>query len=197
MTSFTVIGDASSRAARVLWMFEELGQPYEHISAKPRTEAVVRFNPSGKVPVLLVDGAPVTDSTAILTYLADSSGQLTHPAGTLARARQDALTQAVLDEFDAVLWTAARHSFILPAEQRVPAVKASLRWEFERNQKLMAGRLGAGLYLMGETMTVADIILAHCIHWARAAKFELTEPALAAYAERLLARPAWRRVMAG
>ena len=29
--AYTVYGTAKSRAARVLWMLEELGQPYEHI----------------------------------------------------------------------------------------------------------------------------------------------------------------------
>jgi glutathione S-transferase len=196
MTSYTVIGNATSRAARVLWMLEELGLAYEHIGVKPRADEVMRFNPSGKVPVLLVDGQPITDSTAILTFLADSTGRMTRPAGTLARARQDALTQAVLDEIDAILWTAARHSFILPKDQRVPEVKASLRWEFDRNQKIIAQRLGEGPFLMGDEMTVPDIILAHCGHWARSAKFDLTEPALVDYVDRVLARPAFARVNA-
>lgn len=196
MASYTVIGDAQSRAARVLWMLEELGLPYEHIGVKPRTDEVMRVNPSGKVPVLLIDGQPITDSTAILTFLADSTGRMTAPAGTLARARQDAMTQAVLDEFDAVLWTAARHSFILPREQRVPEVKDSLRWEFNRNQKILATRLGEGPFLMGAELSVPDIVLAHCCHWARVAKFALSEPALLDYAERLLARPSFQRVLA-
>ena len=193
MTAYTVIGNAASRAARVLWMLEELGLPFEHIDVKPRSDMVNRFNPSGKVPVLLVDGQPVTDSTAILTYLADSTGRMTEPAGTLARARQDALTQTVLDEFDAVLWVAARHSFILPPEHRVPAVKDSLRFEFERNQRIFVQRLGEGPFLLGAAMTVPDIILAHCGHWARAAKFEIVEPRLIDYMDRLLARPAFAR----
>jgi glutathione S-transferase len=196
MPGYTVIGDPKSRAARVLWMLEELGLPYEHIGAKPRAPEVMRVNPSGKVPVLLVDGQPITDSTAILTFLADSTGQMTAPAGSLTRARQDAITQAVLDELDAVLWTAARHSFILPPEQRVPAVKESLRWEFARNQKVLAQRLGEGPFLMGAELTVPDIILAHCGHWARAAKFDVTEPALVDYMDRMLARPAFARAQA-
>ncbi|HEX9859341.1 MAG TPA: glutathione S-transferase, partial [Paracoccaceae bacterium] len=32
---YTVVGTAKSRAARVLWMLEELGQPFEHIPAMP------------------------------------------------------------------------------------------------------------------------------------------------------------------
>ena len=195
MPQYTVIGNLSTRAARPVWMLEELGVPYELVSVKPHAEDVVRHYPRGKVPVLLVDGEPITDSTAILQYLADSHQRFTAPAGTLARARQDALQQCVLDEFDAVLWTAARHSFILPAEHRVPAVKDSLKWEFARNQVSLAKRMGDNPFLTGEAFTIADIVLAHCLIWARAARFEITEPRLLAYLERMLQRPAYARAM--
>lgn len=193
--AYTVIGNAQSRAARVLWMLEELELPYEHVVVKPHAQEVSQFNPTGKVPVLLVDGTPVTDSTAIIQFLADRHHQFTHPAGTLERARQDALTQCILDEFDAVLWVSARHSFILPEAQRVPAVKDSLRWEFARNQKLFVRRMGDGPFLMGDTMTVPDIVLAHCGIWARAAKFDIEEPKLHDYIASMTQRPALKRAL--
>ena len=193
--AYTVIGNAQSRAARVLWMLEELGLPYEHVGVKPHASEVNAFNPSGKVPVLLVDGAPVTDSTAINQYLADRHNRFTHPAGSLERARQDALTQLVLDEFDAILWVAARHSFILPEAQRVPEVKDSLRWEFSRNQSLFVRRMGDTPFLMGDEMTVPDIVLTHCCIWARAAKFEITEPKLQDYMTQMMQRPALRKAL--
>lgn len=196
MPNYTLIGPASSRAARPLWMLEELGVPYEHINAKPHAEDVTRHYPRGKVPVLLVDGEALTDSTAIIQYLADAHGRFTAPAGTLARARQDGLMHCLLDEFDAILWTAARHSFILPEDQRVPAVKDSLKWEFTRNQASFVKRMGDGPFLMGDEFTVVDIVLAHCLVWARAAKFEVSEPALIDYHARLIQRPAFGRAMA-
>lgn len=193
---YTVIGTVSSRAARVLWMLEELGQPYEHVPAAPRSEDVVEFNPAGKVPVLIEDGTPILDSTAIIQYLADKHGALTFPAGTLDRARQDSLTQFLLDEFDSALWMAARHSFILPEPLRQTAIKDSLKWEFERSQKVLISRIGDGPFLMGARMTVPDIICTHCGNWAQVAKFPITEPALAAYLARMHERPAFRRAMA-
>lgn len=196
MPHYTLIGAVTTRAARPLWMLEELGVPFEHVVAKPHAEDVTRHYPRGKVPVLLVDGEPITDSTAIVQYLADAHGRFTAPAGSLARARQDALTQCLLDEFDAVLWTAARHSFILPEEQRVAGVKDSLRWEFARNQASFVKRMGDGPFLMGDEMTVPDIILTHCLIWAKSAKFEITEPALADYLQRLSQRPALQRALA-
>ncbi|PZX42112.1 glutathione S-transferase [Roseinatronobacter thiooxidans] len=193
---YTVIGRANSRATRVLWMLEELGQRYEHVPAAPQSEGVVSFNPAGKVPVLIEDGTPITDSTAIIQYLADKHGALTFPAGTLDRARQDSLTQFLLDEFDAALWMAARHSFLLPQELRQSAIKDSLIWEFTNSQKTLVHRMGEGPYLMGQHMTVPDIILTHCGIWARVAKFPIHEPRLSDYLARMTARPPLAKVLA-
>ncbi|MFV0382468.1 glutathione S-transferase family protein [Paracoccus sp. (in: a-proteobacteria)] len=191
---YTVIGTTQSRTMRVLWMLEELGEPYTHVAATPRSDGVVQFNPAGKVPVLIDDGTPITDSTAILTYLADRHGKLTYPAGTLERARQDSLTQFLLDEFDAALWLAARHSFILPEEMRMGAIKNTLRWEFERSQKTLIHRMGGGEYVMGDRMTVPDFILTHCLGWALTARFPIIEAALSDYLDRMRKRPAWQKV---
>ncbi len=188
----TVIGTGKSRAFRVLWMLEELGTPYTHIPARPRSAEVMAVSPVGKIPVVLVDGEALTDSTAILTWLADQAGRFTYAAGTMARVRQDGLTQRVLDEMDASLWMAARHSFILPPERRVAAVKDSLKWEFEAALARMGGQI-AGPYLMGDAMTVPDIVLAHCLHWAGLAGFPPPGPVLGDYFGRMQARPAFGR----
>ncbi|MFV0359545.1 glutathione S-transferase family protein [Tropicimonas sp.] len=192
---YTVIGSVDSRALRVLWMLEELGAEYQHVAAAPRSDDVIAFNPAGKVPVLVVDDTPVTDSTAILAYLADRHRRLTFAAGTLDRARQDSMTQFLLDEFDAALWMAARHSFVLPEELRAASIKKSLKWEFTRSQRVLASRMADGPYLMGAEMTVPDIILTHCGDWARAARFPITEPRLADYLTRMSRRPALLRAL--
>jgi glutathione S-transferase len=144
----------------------------------------------------MVGDVRLTDSTAILTWLADRAGRFTFPAGSLDRARQDGLTQLILDEMDAVLWTAARHSFVLAEEMRLPAIKDSLKWEFARNQARLAARLGGAEFLMGDRMTVPDLILTHCLTWAVGAKFPDVDPGLAAYRDRMQARPAYGRAMA-
>lgn len=189
---YEVVGSVKTRAFRVLWMLEELGLEYHHLDVMPRSPELQKYNPTGKAPVLLVDGEPVIDSTAIITFLADKHGALTYPAGTLERARQDAFTHFVLDEMDAVLWTGARHSFILPEEKRVPAVKDSLKWEFERSQAVFLERMGDGPFLMGDKMTVPDIIAAHCVAWAMVSKFPLLDD-FKAYGKRLSQRDAYQR----
>lgn len=192
---YEVIGGVQNRTFRVLWAMEEMGLDYTFTKEATRSEAVSALNPSGKVPVFREGEDVITDSSAIMQYLADKHDKLTYPAGTLKRAHQDSLHFRIIDEIDAVLWVATRHSFTLPEERRVPAVKESLRWEFGRNITYIAERL-EGPFLMGEKLTVPDIILTHCLSWAKAAKFEVEDEGLRAYGKRMRAREAYLRAAA-
>ena len=196
---YHLYGTTRTRAARVLWLLEELGSQYQHHDSAPHSPEILALNPSGKVPVLTHGALILTDSTAILTHLADTNAAFTHPPATPERAQQDALTFLILDEFDACLWTATRHSFVLPEAHRLPAIKDSLRWEFDLSCTRLAPRLAdpvlTGPFLMGDQMTIPDIILTHCLLWAIAARFPLSEPALLDYFARMRARPAFRRVL--
>ncbi|SEO86127.1 glutathione S-transferase [Salinihabitans flavidus] len=192
---YDVIGKTTTRTFRVLWALEELGQPYTHQQDGPHSDAVAALSASGKVPIFRDGDDVITDSAAILTYLADKHGALTYPAGTIDRARLDAFTHRILDEVDALLWTAARHSFVLPEEHRVPAIKAPLKWEYARNiDRLMQDCEGP--FLMGEAFTIPDILLAHCGGWAMKAEFPADNPDFAAYLKRARARPAFKRALA-
>lgn len=192
---YKLYGNVRSRAFRALWLLEEIGEPYEFINAGPHHPDVLALNPSGKVPVLVDGDEIITDSTAIITYLADKHGKLTHPAGTVQRAQQDSMTHLLLDEFDAVIWTAARHGFILPQDKRVPEVKESLKWEFERNLERLGKRVD-GPFLQGGMFTIADIVATHCLNWALVANFPVANKGMRAYAKEQRERPAFKRAMA-
>ena len=192
---YEVFGSVASRAFRVLWILEELGVDYQLTLAKPQDEVIRAVYPVGKVPAMRVGEDILTDSTAIMTFLADKHGALIEPAGTIGRAKQDAIVHAILDELDAVLWAGARHSFALPKEQRVPEVKPSLRWEFNRNVNRLAERI-TGPFAAGETFSIADILLTHCLNWAVGAKFEHDNAQMHAYAKEMRARDAFKRVRA-
>jgi glutathione S-transferase len=193
---YRLYGTVRSRAFRVLWMLEEIGEDYALIEAGPHHPDVLALNLSGKIPVLLDGDAVLSDSTAILTYLADKHGQLTHAAGTIERAHQDALTHTMLDEFDAILWTAARHNMkYLPKEHQLPQIAASSKWEFERNLGRLAARF-TGPFLQGDRMTIADIVATHCLNWALAADFPVTDKSMRAYARSMRERDAFKRAFA-
>ena len=189
---YTVIGSPNSRAFRVIWMLEEIEQPYVLNPVKAGSAEAKAINPSGKVPALLVDDVVITDSSAIMTFLADRHNVLTYPAGTIERAHQDAYLHRINDEIDAVLWMAARHSFVLPEDKRVADVKPSLKWEFERNiNRLMQDM--AGPFLMGDKVTVPDLVLTHCGGWAISAGFPMENDAFKAYAKRVRASKGFER----
>jgi len=188
---YKVIGATKSRALRVMWMLEELGQPYEHVVCGPRSDEAKKYNPSGKIPALVDGDNVLTDSVAIMQYLADKHGKLTAPAGTPARARQDAMTLWLIDEMDAILWAAAKHSFVFPEEQRVPEIKPSLKAEFARSAKVLSERL-EGPFLMGDEISVPDLLATHCINWSIGAGFDRVDDKLGAWAKSMRDRPAFK-----
>jgi len=193
---YKVLGMAATRTLRVLWMMEELGLEYEHLPYPPRSKEMLEINPSGKVPALIVDDQVIIDSVAIMQFLADKHGDMTYPSGTIERAQQDSFTQFINDEIDAIIWCAARNTFILPEDKRVPEIKATLKWEFVRSMKLLGERIGDNEFLMGDKMTVPDILLTHCGGWARMAGFEIPDGPLKAYFKCMIARPAYLRAYA-
>ncbi|MEO0568197.1 MAG: glutathione S-transferase family protein [Pseudomonadota bacterium] len=192
---YEVIGSRASRAFRVLWMLEELGVSYTHTPAMPHSKNVTATNPSGKIPVLIEGNTAFTDSVAIMTYLGDKYDALTFPAGSIQRARQDGLTCQINDEIDALLWMAAKHTFVLPEKQRQPEIKEPLKWEYKRSILRLSDKL-EGPFLMGQKMTIPDLVLCHCLRWAEMAKFPASGEKLQAYREALERREALARTAA-
>ena len=192
---YKVVGSRASRVFRVLWMLEEIGAPYTHIPASARSDEVKAINPSGKIPVLVIDDVTITDSVAIMTYLGDVYGVLTHSPGTLDRARQDALTLQILDEIDSALWIAARHSFILPVDKRIPEIKPAMKLDYAQNLARLSEQF-EGPFLMGDRLTIPDILLTHCLRWAEIAKFPEPNAKMADYKARMEAREAYQKTAA-
>lgn len=180
---------------RVMWLLEELDCAYDYTPAPPQSEAARAFEPTGKVPILIADGQVLTESVAILTFLADRHGLCTYPAGTVERARQDGFTQFCVDCVEGALWTASKHRFVLPEALRVPEVKQACRHDFAQAMAILEQRLGASEFVMGERFTIPDILFGHAAGWARAAKFDLPEGPVGAYLARITARPALARAM--
>ena len=193
---YTVVGHPNSRTVRVMWALEEMQVDYALRVAFPASDDAREINPSAKVPVLIDGDLVVPDSVAIVTYLADKHGQLTRPAGTPERALQDSFTQFGIDEIDGPLWLAARHSFALPEERRVAGIKPVAQWEFARSCSVLAERMGGGPYLMGQTITIPDIVIGHCAGWAKNAGFDWPEGPVGDYFARMQASEGLARARA-
>ncbi len=192
---YKVIGATKTRALRVMWMLEELGQDYDHVPAAPGSDLATEFNPLGKIPALVDGDHCLTDSVAIMQYLADKHGALTAPAGTPQRAHQDAMTLWLVDEMDAILWTFTKQNAILPEDVRVPDITPALHFEWSRSMGVLSQRL-QGDFLMGDAITVPDLLAVHCIGWGFGAGFPDPGDKLKAWSKTLRARPAFRAALA-
>ncbi len=150
------------------------------------------INPKGYVPALrLDDGSLLTEVAAIVQYVADLAPEkkLAPAAGTLERYR--------LQEWLAFISSEIHKSFgprFDPAstDDVKQAALARIAGRFEFVAKSLEGKT----YLLGDTFTVADAYLVVTLNWARMLGVDLAKwPALTAFHERVLARPAVRAAM--
>lgn len=188
----TVVGTAPSRTFRVFWALEELGLPYARESEHAQSDAVFALNPLGQIPILKDGDTVLTDSLAILHYLADRNGGLTFPPGSVERAHMDARINFLLTEMEAPIWLMARHGFVLPKDRRVPGLRPMCEADFAYGEGKFARLLGDAEFFAGDDLTLADIIAGQIASWARGAKITL-QPTTAAYLARMESRPAWQR----
>lgn len=193
---------AGSRSLRVVWTLEELGLDYQcHAlrldKGEGQTAEHLARHPDGKVPVLVDGDVTVFESGAICRYLAakyGKAGQLM-PSDLEGQAQVDQWLFFVLTELEQPLWTQAKHTFALPAEQKVPAVIPTAVWEYKRALKALERRFDGEGWLVGDTFSLADIFLAHTLGWAEKAKHPVPEQ-FNAYLARCMARPSWARAIA-
>ena len=190
---YKVLGSPTSRAIRVLWMLEELGEAYEVVNAKPHSDEVRQHNPTGRIPVLIDGDLVLTDSAAICLYLGDKHANMGMGATSLAeRAKMDAWMLFIQSELEMPLWNKMKHRMILSDDLRVD-VGPWAKWEFDRDVIALETRLAGNEFAMGERFTSVDIILAHTLNWARNAKFGPLPEAVNTYADAALSRPALAR----
>jgi len=93
------------------------------------------------------------------------------------------------------VWSAAKHTFVLPKDLRVlDALMPSLHFEGNNALKTLGRLLGDGPFLMGEKFTIADIIAGHLGGWGKASGFPAPEGAVADYIARVRGRDGWKTV---
>ena len=194
---YQAFGSRGSRVSRVLWMLEELGEPYEFVPVKLRSERAYELNPSGKVPILVDGDVRITDSAAICVYLADKHAEKGFGAapGLAGRAEIDSWMHFAQSEFEAPLWNKLRHRFLLPEAVRVDVGPAAA-YDFASEVKALERRLDGRPYALGDRFSAVDVLLGDMGAWARAGKFRIESDAVNAYLDSVLARPARARAQA-
>ncbi|MGD2130266.1 MAG: glutathione S-transferase family protein [Lysobacterales bacterium] len=189
-----------TRASRILWLLEELGEPFDVRLIdirKPEARQDPEFvasSPMGKVPAIMDDtgGAVVrvADSAAIALYLADR-----YPAAGLAPAPDDPLRGPFL------FWTTFTPGVLEPA-----LAEKFNNWEVSRatsgwgDWNLMVEVLERGLergpWILGDRFSAADIMLGSSVYFMKIFGVLPDSQVLSDYGDRCLARPAYGKALA-
>lgn len=183
-----------STGARVL--VEELGADVEVVvldmkAGENRRPAFLAVNPLGKVPALLDGEALVTEQVAVFLFLAER-----FPERGLAPAVGDPLRGPYLR------WMAFYGSSFEPAcvdraMKREPGTRAMSPYgDYDTVLKTVTDQLARGPYLLGERFTAADVLWGGALAWLTMFGIVERTPVVAAYVERVTARPAYRAVTA-
>ena len=187
-----------TRDLRVLWALEEMQLPFEiagmdHPAHDLNTDAYRGLSPFEQIPSIDDDGVVLSESAAIVVYLAKKSGRLI-PGDLAGEAQVVRWCFAAMNTVEVPLlgllvldWTSAgtcdkHREFLTGWVNRV--LKNLERW--------LAGRE----FVATNEFTVADILMAHVLS-AGFKDDKLIAPyaAVLAYRERCLARPAWKKTI--
>ncbi len=198
-----VFGGTASRAIRVIWTLEEVEAPYEihaidFAKGDHRNPEFLALNPAGKVPAFRDGDLVLTESAAICNYIAEKFPEkgFIPPSGSQDRARYDQWMFFTMSELEQPLWSMGKHRFALPAEQRIPQMLETAKWEFDRALELLHKGLGDRPYILGDAFSAADVLIGQTLFWARTFKIPVEQENLQAYGARLRERPAFQRVRA-
>lgn len=188
-------GFGPTRSLRALWGLKELDADFEFVPVNLRAGAhkhpdFLRLNPAGKVPVLVDGDLVLTESAAIVMYLAEKyrdKGLI--PADLKERALAYRWIMFAVTELEQPLWRIARHTFLYPEDKRLPADIALAKQEFAAMAEVLDRHLEGRQFIVGDRITIADCVTAYLIDWANEQQLIDCYPQLRAYLKRMYERP--------
>jgi glutathione S-transferase len=199
-----IYGTAASRAARPLWVAQELGLAYEHIDlpylgGATRTPQFLALNPNGHIPVVDDDGVLVWESMACALYLAErfkSHGRILLAADNWAEQAEILRWSFwVVNECEKEALAFLMHGVLMPLERRKPELAALAQRRLLGPLRVLEQHLQARPHLAGERFTVADVCVASVIAWVQSASELMAQcPGVEEWLRRCLARPAFLAV---
>ena len=185
-----------TRASRILWLLEELREPFEIVTInlrdpEARTSPGFRAaSPMGKVPALSDGPVQLAESAAIALYLADR-----YPDAGLAPAIDDP------DRGRYLYWSIFTPAVIEPAMSEKfngwKVSRATSGWgDWASMIQTLSSGLNPGPWLLGDAFSAADVLVGSSVYFMKLFGILPEIAALTAYADRCIARPAYQRALA-
>ncbi len=186
---------APTRSIRARWTLQELEVPFEAVTinlmaGEQRNPEFLGINPAGKLPVLVDGDMVLTESIAIVLYLAEKYPEKKLvPTDLRQRAELTRWLLFTTTELEQPLWRIARHTTLYPADRRLPGELALAAEDFAAMAEVLDAHMRDRAFVVGDSVTVGDFVLAYTLDWAKLAKLLDAWPRLEAYMERMYARP--------
>ena len=197
MQKLTLYTNPHSRGTNVRWMLEECGADYDTVGvpfgAEMKAPAYRAINPMGKVPALTHGDTILTETAAILTWLAERYPEkaLIPEAGSDARG-----------EYYRWLCFALHLEYAAVDRMRAIENSAELRTaigygDFDTAFAVLKARLQDRAHIVGEHFTALDLYYSGLLQWLiQRAQVLPAERVYLDYMNRHLARPAHQRAIA-
>jgi glutathione S-transferase len=185
-----------TRANRPRWMLEELGVAYELVTVdldakKNREAGYLRVHPLGQVPALVDGDVTAFESIAICMYLADrfSDRGLAPPVTSSLRGAYYQWLLFCPSTIEPAIGRWSQHGGDVTEAEREKA-----RGRFAEAADVLTQTLARAPFMLGETFSTVDVIVGSNLNWARRVGLLDGRDVLSGYVDRMLARPAARRV---
>jgi glutathione S-transferase len=183
---------------------EEVGADYEErpidfISAEQRSESYLSINPKGRVPALSTEHGILTETPAILLYLAQRFPE------TGMAPLNDAFALAKVQELNAYLCATVhvahahrvRGARWVDEDSAIKAMQEKVPQTMSECFNLLEAEMFKGPWVMGEQYTICDPYLFTVSNWLEGDGVDLERfPHIAAHNQRMRERPAVARVAA-
>jgi glutathione S-transferase len=187
-------GFGPTRSLRAQWGLKELGVEFEFIpvnlqAGEHKRPEFLAINPAGKVPVLIDGGLVLTESAAIVLYLAEKYPEKgLMPSKLEQRAQVYRWIMFAVTELEQPLWRMTKHSFLLPEEKRLPKDIDLAREDFTAMAAVLERHMNGRQFIVGDHITAADCVTAYLVDWANEQQLLDGFPNLKAYLQRMYQR---------
>ncbi len=191
----TLYHSPQTRSGTILWVLEEFEVPYQTKVVDFRradgtgSKDPANPHPHGKVPALVDGDDTVFEGSAIALFLTD-------------KYRTKKLGPAVGEpkRGEYLSWLAYRPGVMEPAliSRRfdVKHVYGAMGWApADEVEEMLNQHLASREYLLGDEFSAADILIGGGVYFMFMAKMFKETPVMKAYAERVIDRPAYRKMM--
>lgn len=193
-----VYTDATPNGLKVSIALEEMGLRYNvhrvYLGGEQKTAAFTALNPNNKIPVLVDtdEDITVTESGAILIYLAEKTGKLL-PADRKGRTKAIEMVVAQVSGLGPMFGQLM--VFRGAWQNKAPEVSDRYFKEVSRIYGVLNARLASTSYFAGEAFTIADVAMFPYIAAGTRLPFAqdlplAANPNLAAWLGRVASRPA-------